>query len=242
MRQIVLDTETTGMNKGQTRFWEGHRIIEIGAVELVNRRLTGNNFHEYLNPEREVDAESLQVHGITNEFLADKPRFAEIVEAFMDYVSGAELIIHNAQFDVSFINYELERLGEANRWGRLEDHCTITDTLAMARKRFPGQRANLDTLCKRFHIDNSNRTLHGALLDAEILADVYLAMTGGQETLLLDMTSGPFQDDGPDISSTPNSTPAVSIPVLRANAREQAAHEAWLAQLRQKSGREDLNW
>ncbi len=235
MRQIVLDTETTGMNKGQSDFWSGHRIIEIGAVELVNRRYTGNNFHEYLNPERAVDEEALRVHGITNAFLADKPTFADIVERFMDYVSGAELIIHNAEFDVSFINYELSLLGEANRWGRLEDHCTITDTLKMARERYPGQRANLDALCRRLDIDNSNRTLHGALLDAEILADVYLAMTGGQDALLLD--DALLEND-----EAAQQALKMTIPVRRATEDELAAHQAYLDFLREKSGAEVADW
>jgi DNA polymerase-3 subunit epsilon len=235
MRQIVLDTETTGMNKGQRDFWTGHRIIEIGAVELVNRRYSGNNFHEYLNPQREVDEEALQVHGISNEFLADKPTFADIVECFMDYVSGAELIIHNAEFDVSFINYELSLLGEANRWGKLEDHCTITDTLKMAREMYPGQRASLDALCRRLNIDNSGRTLHGALLDAEILADVYLAMTGGQDALILDAAHQHTRQ-----GATQNLS--ISIPVRRASAAELSAHRAYLAFLREKSAKEVPEW
>ncbi|HIQ39722.1 MAG TPA: DNA polymerase III subunit epsilon, partial [Sulfurivirga caldicuralii] len=226
MRQIVLDTETTGMNKGQSDFWRGHRIIEIGAVELINRRFTGHHFHEYLNPERTVDEEALQVHGISNAQLADKPTFADVVARFMDYVSGAELIIHNAEFDVSFINYELSLLGEANRWGRLEDHCTITDTLKMARERYPGQRASLDALCRRLGIDNSKRTLHGALLDAEILADVYLAMTGGQDALQLD-------DAAYGAGESAQQTLSISIPVRRASEEELAAHRAYLDFLRE---------
>ncbi len=204
-------------------------------MELVNRRYTGNNFHEYLNPERAVDEEALRVHGITNAFLADKPTFADIVERFMDYVSGAELIIHNAEFDVSFINYELSLLGEANRWGRLEDHCTITDTLKMARERYPGQRANLDALCRRLDIDNSNRTLHGALLDAEILADVYLAMTGGQDALLLD--DALLEND-----EAAQQALKMTIPVRRATEDELAAHQAYLDFLREKSGAEVADW
>ncbi len=237
MRQIVLDTETTGMNKGQANFWEGHRIIEIGAVELVRRRLTGEHYHQYLNPEREVDTEALEVHGISNEFLADKPRFADIVDAFMQWIEGAELLIHNASFDVAFINYELSLLGEQNRWGRLEDHCTITDTLALARKQYPGQRASLDALCKRLGIDNSNRTLHGALLDAEILADVYLAMTGGQSALLLDADT---LDDGAAPQGIQQAR--FNVPVRRASAEERAAHEAYLTQLRNSSQQPDIQW
>ncbi|MEA3405965.1 MAG: DNA polymerase III subunit epsilon, partial [Pseudomonadota bacterium] len=179
MRQILLDTETTGIDP-----LNGDRIVEIGAVELIKRKLTHNNYHQYIQPEREVPQEVIEVHGITNEFLVGKPIFKDVVDEFMEYVSGAELIIHNAPFDVGFINQELSLL-KNNKWGKLEDHCTITDTLKMARKMYPGQRNSLDALCKRLYVDNSNRTLHGALLDSEILADVYLMMTGGQTNLLL---------------------------------------------------------
>jgi len=237
MRQIVLDTETTGMNKGQANFWEGHRIIEIGAVELVKRRLTGEHYHQYLNPGREVEAEALAVHGIDNAFLADKPAFADIVEEFMDWIEGAELLIHNAQFDVAFINHELALLGKDNRWGRLEDHCTITDTLALARKQYPGQRANLDALCRRLGIDNSNRTLHGALLDAEILAEVYLAMTGGQSALLLDAEEAAGADA---TRATPRAR--FDVPVRRATAEELAAHRDYLARLQQRCGDAVAQW
>lgn len=178
MRQIVLDTETTGLEPQ-----EGHRIIEIGCVELVNRKVTGRVFHQYLQPDREIDAGAVEVHGITNEFLADKPRMTDVVEDFLAFVRGAELVIHNAPFDVGFLNHELARLGP--QWGRIEDHCRVTDTLQLARRLHPGQRNSLDALCKRYEIDNSQRQLHGALLDARILADVYLAMTGGQASLSL---------------------------------------------------------
>ena len=178
MRQIVLDTETTGLEPSQ-----GHRIIEIGCVELMERRPTGNDFHQYLQPDREIDAGAMQVHGITNEFLADKPRFEDIADDFMVYVKGAELIIHNAPFDVGFIDAELQRL---DGWNNLEDYSVITDSLVMARTKHPGQRNSLDALCGRYDIDNSQRQKHGALLDAEILAEVYLAMTGGQSLLSLD--------------------------------------------------------
>lgn len=178
MRQIVLDTETTGLEPSQ-----GHRIIEIGCVELMERRPTGNDFHQYLQPDREIDAGAMQVHGITNEFLADKPRFEDIADDFMAYVKGAELIIHNAPFDVGFIDAELQRL---DGWNNLEDYSVITDSLVMARTKHPGQRNSLDALCGRYDIDNSQRQKHGALLDAEILAEVYLAMTGGQSLLSLD--------------------------------------------------------
>ena len=172
-RQIVLDTETTGLEPSQ-----GHRIIEIGCVELVNRKLTGNHYHQYVNPEREIDQGALEVHGITNEFLDDKPLFANIVDEFLDYVNGAELVIHNASFDIGFINHELGLASSATR--DILKSCTVVDSLLLARKKHPGQKNNLDALCKRYTIDNSRRNLHGALLDAEILADVYLAMTGGQ--------------------------------------------------------------
>ena len=176
-RQVVLDTETTGINPK-----EGHKIIEIGCVELVNRRLTQNRFHVYLNPNREIDAGAIEVHGITNEFLRDKPSFADVVDDFMRFTQGAELIIHNAPFDVGFLNHELAQLPNETR--SVESNSTVFDTLAYARKKHPGARNSLDALCKRYGIDNSHRDLHGALLDAEILADVYLIMTGGQASLL----------------------------------------------------------
>jgi len=182
MRYIVLDTETTGLETSQ-----GHRIIEIGCVELIDRTLTGNTYHQYINPEREIDEGAIEVHGITNEFLADKPKYKDITTDFMKFINGAELIIHNARFDVGFINYELSRL--LNKNTKVEDACTVLDTLALARKLHPGQKNNLNALCKRYNVNNSERDLHGALLDAEILADVYLAMTGGQVKLSLDSFS-----------------------------------------------------
>jgi len=178
MRQIVLDTETTGLDPN-----DGHRIIEIGCVEMVNRRLTGNDFHQYLQPDRDIDAGAMEVHGITNESLLDKPRFEEVVTDLVDYLQGAELIIHNAPFDVGFLNMELNR---CNHNQKIADFSTIIDSLVMARQKHPGQKNTLDALCKRYDVDNSQRDLHGALLDAQILADVYLAMTGGQGALLLD--------------------------------------------------------
>jgi len=178
MRQIVLDTETTGLDAN-----DGHRIIEIGCVEMVNRRLTGNDFHQYLQPDREIDAGAMEVHGITNESLLDKPRFEEVVADLVDYLKGAELIIHNAPFDVGFLNMELKRCGSSDT---IESLSTVIDSLVMARQKHPGQKNNLDALCKRYDVDNSQRDLHGALLDAQILGDVYLAMTGGQSALLLD--------------------------------------------------------
>ncbi|OOF57164.1 DNA polymerase III subunit epsilon [Rodentibacter genomosp. 2] len=178
-RQIVLDTETTGMNQLGAHY-EGHGIIEIGAVELVNRRYTGNNFHIYINPNRPVDPEAIKVHGITDEMLADKPEFKTVAQEFLDYIKGAELLIHNAPFDVGFMDYEFRKLGLDVK---TTDICVVTDTLQMARQMYPGKRNSLDALCDRLGIDNSKRTLHGALLDAEILADVYLSMTGGQTSL-----------------------------------------------------------
>ena len=179
MRQIVLDTETTGLDPH-----DGHRVIEIGCVELIDRRLTRNNFHRYIQPDREIDAGAVEVHGITDDFLADKPRFAEVADDFIRYVEGAELIIHNAPFDVGFLDHELMGWRGGNA-PRISDLCEVTDTLAMARRLHPGQRNGLDALCKRYSVDNSRREWHGALLDAEILADVYLAMTGGQVSLHL---------------------------------------------------------
>ena len=183
MRQIVLDTETTGLEVSQ-----GHRIIEIGCIELVNRRVTGNHWHYYFNPDRAVDSGAFEVHGISNEFLQDKHRFAELAEEFHSYVAGAELVIHNAPFDIGFLDNELALLEPPA--GSLRESCGILDTLLLARQKHPGQKNNLDALCKRYGIDNSNRSLHGALLDARILADVYLAMTGGQTSLGLDAEQG----------------------------------------------------
>lgn len=227
MRQIVLDTETTGLEPSQ-----GHRIIEIGCVELSNRRLTGNTYHQYLQPDREIDPGAVEVHGITNESLADKPRFRDVVGDFLAFVDGAELIIHNAPFDVAFLNSELAMLGEAH--GQVADHCTVLDTLALARQLHPGQRNSLDALCKRYAIDNSHRDLHGALLDAEILADVYLAMTGGQVTLSLD---GSGDADRTGVSTIRPLAPGrAPLPVIRADAEELAAHASRLQAIAAVSG------
>ncbi len=234
MRQILLDTETTGFEPHN-----GDRIIEIGAVEMVKRRLTDHNYHQYINPEREVPQEAIEVHGITDEFLADKPLFATIVDDFMEYVAGAELIIHNAPFDVGFINHELSMLPN-NKWGKIEDHCIITDSLKLARKAYPGQRNSLDALCKRLYIDNSNRTLHGALLDSEILADVYLAMTGGQTALLLGAENeGDDNESGIQRVAIRSDRPALKV--IKANANELALHEKKLSEIAGKSGQE-LSW
>ena len=229
MRQIVLDTETTGLEPK-----EGHRIIEVGCVEVVDRRLTRNNFHQYLQPDREIDAGAVEVHGITNEFLRDKPRFGEIAEDFLGYIAGAELIIHNAAFDVGFLDAELAR------WRadapRIADLCRVTDTLAMARTLHPGQRNSLDALCKRYAVDNSHRDLHGALLDAEILADVYLAMTGGQVSLQL---GGQGDSPAGGTSRIPvRRLPAGRPPlrVVRAAPEEVAAHQARLQAIQAASG------
>jgi len=227
MRQIVLDTETTGLEPKQ-----GHRIIEIGCVELVNRRLTGNHYHQYLQPDREIDEGAIEVHGISNEFLADKPRFADVVDDFLDFVRGAELVIHNAPFDVGFIDHELALLG--SEYGRIEDHCGVLDTLALARQMHPGQKNNLDALCRRYDVDNAHRELHGALLDAEILADVYLMMTGGQTDLLLDGQSEDGRETASEIRRLAEGRPALRV--IRADGDELAAHEARLAAIDEASG------
>ena len=221
MRQIVLDTETTGLDAAR-----GHRLIELGCVEVLSRRVSGDNFHRYLNPERDIDAGAQAVHGIGIEFLADKPRFADVVDEFLAYVKGAELIIHNAAFDLGFINAELARLGP--QYGKLTDHCTVLDTLALAREMYPGQRNSLDALCKRLDIDNAHRELHGALLDAGILADVYLAMTAGQGALDFALEAAAAAEERRD---TVGWKPA-QRPLLRvryADTAELAAHEARVA-------------
>jgi DNA polymerase-3 subunit epsilon len=219
MRQIVLDTETTGLEPS-----DGHRIIEIGCVEVVNRRLTGNTYHQYINPDRTIDAGAIEVHGITNESLADKPRFSEIVDEFIAFTRDAELIIHNAPFDVGFINHEFTLLDKSP--GVITDYCTVLDTLTLARRMHPGQRNSLDALCRRYEIDNSRRELHGALLDAEILADVYLSMTGGQVSLSLD---GQVDQHG-ERQSTLRRLDAGRRPlkVIRATPGEGEAHDARL--------------
>ncbi len=225
MRQVVLDTETTGLEPSQR-----HRIIEIGCVELRNRRQTERHFHQYLNPEREIDEGAFDVHGISNDFLADKPRFSEIVNDFIDFVRDSELIIHNAPFDVAFINAELALLGPD--WGCIEDYCQIRDTLAMAREMYPGKRNSLDELCKRLEVDNSQRQLHGALLDAEILLDVYLSMTSGQETLGL-VAGGHRRIQSAELSAT-GERPVVKI--MAVPQAELQAHERRLDELDEKSG------
>lgn len=227
-RIVVLDTETTGLNPQ-----DGHRIIEIGCVELINRRLTGNRFHVYINPDREIDQGAIEVHGITNRFLEDKPRFADILDDFVAFIKDSELVIHNAPFDVGFINYEFSLL----KAGALtvEQLSTVFDTLTYARKKHPGQRNSLDALCKRYSIDNSHRELHGALLDAEILADVFLLMTGGQSSLL---------DEGDSAAANAVNVRAVksftserpALMVIRCNEEELAEHQKRLEAIEKASG------
>ncbi len=213
-RYLVLDTETTGLEVS-----DGHRIIELGAVELIDRRLTGNNFHQYIKPNREIDPGAVDVHGITNDFLADKPVFEEVLDQFINYLQGTdELIIHNASFDVGFLNHEFSLAGESRK---IADFCEVCDSLALARKQFPGKRNSLDALCQRLDLDNSHRTLHGALLDAEILADVYLLMTGGQETMA-------FDDESPSTENRTRGTRKVGpLPVIKPSVEELEQHEAW---------------
>ncbi len=228
MRQIVLDTETTGLDPR-----EGHRIIEVGCVELVNRKLTDNRFHIYLNPDREIDQGAIEVHGITNQFLEDKPHYQDIADDLLNYLKGAELIIHNAPFDVGFINAEYSRLDKA--WPGLEQHCQILDSLQLARKMHPGQKNNLDALCKRYTVDNSRRDLHGALLDAEILADVYLAMTGGQTQLGLGQQDAEQNSGGGiEVQTIRSDRPALKI--IRASEEELSAHQDRLEAIEKASG------
>ncbi|WP_286238689.1 DNA polymerase III subunit epsilon [Neptuniibacter halophilus] len=229
MRQIVLDTETTGLEPG-----EGHNIIEIGCVEMLNRRQTGRTYHQYIKPDREVDAEAVQVHGITNDFLEDKPRFNEVMEEFIEFVRGAELVIHNAAFDIGFLNAELQRNGYPER---MENFCLVTDTLLLARKKHPGQKNNLDALCNRYGINNAHRELHGALLDSEILADVYLALTGGQTDLSLG-GSGDGSDE--DELAIRRVSGADELPLVQVPDEDQQAHAAFLQMLDKKSGGECL--
>lgn len=226
MRQIFLDTETTGLEHKL-----GHRIIEIGGVEMCNRRLTHRHFHRYLNPERDIDAGALAVHGISLEFLQDKPRFAEIAAEFLDFVRGAELIIHNAPFDIGFLNAELARLDMAP----IETVCHgVADTLRMAKEQFPGKKNNLNALCERFGVDNSHRTLHGALLDAEILAEVYVAMTRGQESLIMELSSEPVPAAGAEAAMA-DSGPRKAQRIQRASPDELAGHEQQLAMIQKES-------
>lgn len=227
-RQVVLDTETTGLNPQ-----EGHRIIEIGCVELLNRRLTGKRFHAYINPDRIIDDGAIEVHGITNEFLQDKPQFADVAEDFIAFIRDAELIIHNAPFDVGFINHEFALLN--NNTGTVTDYSQVFDTLSYARKKHPGQRNSLDALCKRYGIDNSHRDLHGALLDAEILADVFLLMTGGQSSLL-DEGAAAMGAAGSQQTIVRLSAERPALAVIRCNADELQAHLQRLEAIEKASG------
>ena len=226
MRQVVLDTETTGLETSQD-----HRIIEIGCVELIDRRITDNTWHHYINPDREIEAGAFEVHGISTESLQDKPRFHEIASEFIEYIDGAELVIHNAPFDVGFLDHELSKLDTESR--RIDTICPVLDTLVMARQKHPGQKNSLDALCRRYEIDNSQRSLHGALLDARILSEVYLAMTGGQTALGLDDSEQRYAA-GPD---TPNSRPTTRngpLPVWQGNEASDEAHLEYLGFLREQ--------
>ena len=226
MRQIILDTETTGLS------WErGNRVVEIGCVEYVERRPTGRTFHVYLKPDCDFEQGAQEVTGLTLEFLADKPEFAQVAEEFLAFIDDAELIIHNAAFDLGFLDNELRRLGE--QFGRITDRCRVEDTLLLARQRFPGQRNSLDALCKRLGVDNSHRQLHGALLDAQILGDVYLALTSGQEEIGFAVEATASTVDTTQFRIDPN----VARPRVQISAEEQAAHDARLEKLRKKAGK-----
>lgn len=230
-RQVVLDTETTGLDPQQ-----GHRIIEIGCVEIENRRLTGKRFHRYLNPGREIDAAAIEVHGLTTEFLADKPRFQQIEAELLEFITGAELIIHNAPFDMGFLNYELSLT--ASEVSNLDLICTVLDTLVLAREKHPGQRNNLDALCKRYSVDNTQRQLHGALLDAEILADVYLLMTSGQSSFALkEETREAGSHNSLRRKLDPERAP---LTIIRATADELILHEERLQEIQKKSSQKCL--
>ncbi len=220
MRSIVLDTETTGLDPSS-----GHRIVEIGAIEVINRTITGRDFHTYLNPGRESDPEALRIHGLTTEFLADKPRFEHQIDALLAFIDGAELIIHNAPFDVKFLNAELHRLGKHV----VTEFCdSVTDSLAFAKTSHPGKRNSLDALCDRYGISNAHRTLHGALLDSRLLAEVWLAMTRGQDSLLIDQFDVP---DSTTAAASDQRLDALNLPVILPSAQDLAAHEQYLAAL-----------
>lgn len=228
MRQVILDTETTGIDPKQ-----GHRIIEIGCLELIDRKLTGKSFHEYINPEREVEEEALAVHGISNTFLQDKPLFKAIMPAFLEFVKGAELIIHNAPFDVGFLDHEFKKVDP--KIGQLNQYCKVFDTLVFAKKLHPGQRNNLNALCKRYHVDNSNRDLHGALLDSELLGFVYLAMTGGQVSLFSEGLSSEKNSDHVEDTLIEKKVRS-AMQVIQATDEELKAHQKITQAIREKSG------
>lgn len=218
-RIVVLDTETTGLEPSK-----GHRIIEIGCVELVNRKLTGRHYHQYIQPEREVEEQAIEIHGITNEFLVGKPIFSDVMDEFMAFIDGAELVIHNAPFDIGFLNHELAEYG-ANKYKPVTHYCSVIDTLVMARQKHPGQKNNLDALCKRYGVDNSQRDLHGALLDSEILADVYLLMTGGQRALSLSDSEEDGDNNNNRTSAIRRLSATIDLPIITASAEEMALHE-----------------
>ncbi|MBU0743820.1 MAG: DNA polymerase III subunit epsilon, partial [Gammaproteobacteria bacterium] len=230
MRQIVIDTETTGLEPEK-----GHRIIEIGCVELVDRQQTGNKFHRYINPKREVETEALAIHGITNDFLADKPSFADILVEFLDFINGAELIAHNAKFDIGFINHEIRLIAKDKPL--LNSYVTVFDTLALARKKFPGQRNSLDAVCKRYQIDLSGRNLHGALLDAQLLAEAYLLMTGGQGSLFADQDLTSFDETSKEVASKATRINKSATLIITANDDELAAHDSLLTSIKKSSNK-----
>ena len=242
MRQVVLDTETTGLEVER-----GHRILEIGAVEIIDRKATGNHFHEYINPQRAIDSGALEVHGLTEEFLADKPVFQEISEKFLNFVGGAELVIHNAPFDISFLNNELSHCeeGDLGNWKKsggeliLEDICGVLDSLAMARDLHPGQKNSLDALCRRYEVDNSGRTLHGALLDAEILAEVFLLMTGGQ-TQLFEITETEPESRDSDVKGPAVAMNAGALRKIKITEEEWRAHQKLLEIIEATSGEKPI--
>ena len=217
MRQIVLDTETTGLSPEA-----GHRIIEIGCLEMINRRLNGNHFHVYINPDREIEFAAEQVHGITNEFLQDKPHFTDIIDELIQFIQGAELIIHNAPFDVGFLNHEFKHAGKPSK--KVSHYCTVFDTLSFARKKHPGKKNSLDALCKRYNVDNSGRELHGALLDAGLLADVYLAMTGGQVSLF-SKENNTLQETKQTDNLANGDRVIKDLPIIKADKNELLAHK-----------------
>lgn len=229
MRQIVFDTETTGIEISA-----GNRVLEIGCVEIVDRQITGKTWHRYINPQRDSEPDALKVHGLTSEFLADKPLFSDVAEEFIEFIKGAELIAHNASFDIAHLNNEL--MLDGNRFGKIEDYCQVTDTLAMARSKYPGSRVTLDALCRRFEVDNSGRDLHGALIDSDLLAQVYLLMTGGQKGLEFG-----GDGDGTGLRTAEKIRKINSdlvLPVLPLSTAEQGAHEVYLQLLSKKSGKE----
>ena len=227
IRQIVLDTETTGLDPKQ-----GHKIIEIGCVEMINRRFTGNNYHQYLQPDREIDEGAQAVHGISNEFLADKPRFSDIVKDFIEYVDGAELIIHNAPFDIGFLDHELKQAGA--EYGCVNNYCSVIDTLVMARKMRPGKKNNLDILCKHYEVNNAHRELHGALLDSELLAEVYLHMTGGQSDLSLESVEEAISASGGQLSKI-LAADRKPLRIIRASEAELQEHRAMIEKMGEAS-------